>query len=238
MLIKKLIALTGLLALSQMALAATDPNQAVIEKSLGNLGAEVVDVTKSPIDGIYEVMTNRGLLYTSADGRYVFQGKVFDISDGVVDMSEKRMAKMRKDRLGAFEDSMIVFPAKNEKHQITVFTDVDCGYCRKLHASIDEYNDLGITVRYMAFPRGGKRSPVWNEMQSVWCSKDPLKAMTEAKGGAQLSELQCENKVAEHYQLGVEFGVTGTPALVLDDGNMIPGYQPPENLIKILNADI
>ena len=237
MLMKKLIAASGLLAVSQLAMAATDANIAVIEKQMATLGAKVSDIAKSPVDGIYEVMTKRGLLYVSADGRHVFQGKIYDITDGIVDISEARMAKMRKERLVNFEDSMLVFPAKNEKHQITVFTDVDCGYCRRLHSQMDEYNDLGITVRYLAFPRGGQRSKAWGEMQSVWCSKDPLKAMTDAKAGTEVASASCKNKVAEHYDLGVEFGVNGTPALILDDGSMLPGYQPPENLLKILNAN-
>lgn len=237
MLMKKLIAFTGLMAASQFAMAATDANIPVIEKNMATLGASISDIAKSPVAGIYEVMTARGLLYVSADGRHVFQGKIYDITDGIVDISEARMAKMRKKRLVEFEDSMLVFPAKQEKHQITVFTDVDCGYCRRLHSQMDEYNDLGITVRYMAFPRGGKRSQAWSDMQSVWCSKDPMKAMTEAKAGTDVATASCDNKVPEHYQLGVEFGVTGTPALILGDGSMIPGYQPPENLLKILNTN-
>jgi len=119
---------------------------------------------------------------------------------------------------------------------VTVFTDVSCGYCRKLHSQIADYNKLGITVRYLAFPRAGVPSANADEMQAIWCAKDPLKAMTEAKAGKKVSAASCDAKIAEQYQLGNSFGVNGTPAIVLEDGNMIPGYQPPEDLLRTLEA--
>jgi thiol:disulfide interchange protein DsbC len=128
----------------------------------------------------------------------------------------------------------IEFKAKNEKFVVTVFTDTDCGYCRKLHNEIQDYLDAGITIHYLAYPRGGENSETFNTLESIWCSKDKPGAMTKAKSGSEVSVAKCDNSVAAQYQLGQSFGVTGTPALVLPDGTLIPGYQPAAALAATL----
>ena len=138
--------------------------------------------------------------------------------------------------LKPFEKDMLVYKAKNEKHVITVFTDVDCGYCRKLHNQMSEYNDLGITVRYLAYPRAGIPSANADEMQAVWCAKDPLQAMTDAKAGKNIKAASCDIDISKQYRLGMSFGINGTPAMILEDGTMIPGYQPPENLLQTIES--
>jgi len=133
------------------------------------------------------------------------------------------------------EENMIIFPAKNSKHTISVFTDIDCGYCRKLHNEIDQYNAKGITVRYLAFPRAGIGSPSYDKAVSVWCEKDRQAAMTRSKSGETLPKASCKNPVAEEYELGQLLGVNGTPALVLDNGSLLPGYVPANRLVRVLN---
>jgi thiol:disulfide interchange protein DsbC len=233
----KLLVVSGLLASLSFATVADEQTVNKIKQKMQSImGADVSSVTKSPVNGFYEVMTPRVLFYASADGRYLMQGNIYDLDNELANITEQKMATVRKAKLESYTDSMIVFPAKNEKHTITVFTDVDCGYCQRLHSKMAQYNDLGITVRYLAFPRGGARSPAWEKMQSLWCSKDQHKAMDDLKAGTDIAKASCDNKVPEHYQLGIEFGVNGTPAIVLDDGSMIPGYQPPEQLIQILKS--
>ncbi|NRA70061.1 MAG: bifunctional protein-disulfide isomerase/oxidoreductase DsbC [Gammaproteobacteria bacterium] len=233
--LKLLIASTLIVSLSFGAFADQKIATQLKTKLEAVLGDEVSSVIASEVNGFYEVMTPRGLFYASSDGRYIMQGTIYDLENGLKNITEQTMAKVRKDKMANYIDSMIVFKAKKPKHTITVFTDVDCGYCQRLHSKMAEYNDLGITVRYLAFPRGGPRSPAWGKMQSLWCSSDQHKAMDDLKVGSTIAKASCDNKVPEHYQLGIEFGVNGTPAIVLDDGSMIPGYQPPEQLIKILN---
>lgn len=233
----KLLTISGLLAALSFTAAANEQTISKIKQKMQTLmGGNVASVTKSPVEGFYEVMTPRGLFYASADGRYLMQGSIYDLDNGLANITEQKMATVRKTKLETVASSMIVFAAKNPKHTVTVFTDVDCGYCQRLHSKMSEYNDLGITVRYLAFPRGGERSPAWGKMQSLWCSKDQHKAMDELKMGSAIAQASCDNKIPEHYQLGIEFGVNGTPAIVLDDGSMIPGYQPPEQLIQILKS--
>jgi len=141
------------------------------------------------------------------------------------------------DKLG--EDSMIIFSPKNGKvkHTITVFTDIDCGYCRKLHSAIDEYNELGIRVRYLAYPRAGIGSASYDKAVAVWCAKDRKKAMTQAKNNQSVNSGKCANPVAEHFEMGSKIGVRGTPALVLESGQLVPGYVPPQRLAAILEKD-
>jgi thiol:disulfide interchange protein DsbC len=181
-------------------------------------------------------MTNRGVLYISRDGSKLFHGSVYDIDKGMKNLTEAALAGPRLEMMKPLEENMLVYKAKNEKHVVTVFTDVSCGYCRKLHSQMSDYNKLGITVRYLAFPRAGVPSANADEMQAIWCAKDPLKAMTDAKAGSKVAAATCDAKIAEQYALGTTFGVNGTPAIVLEDGNMIPGYQPPEDLLRTLEA--
>jgi thiol:disulfide interchange protein DsbC len=145
----------------------------------------------------------------------------------------------RKSQLTMFEKDMIVFPAKNEKYVVTVFTDPSCGYCRKLHQEITNYNELGITVRYLAFPRGGTQSKTFEEMQQIWCATDQKDALTMAKKGRSLKQSalnrRCDQTIQKQYELGVALGINGTPAIVLEDGRMLPGYYPAQDLLKTLS---
>lgn len=209
--------------------------QSVRHAATSVLGVRVDWVKSTPIAGLFEVMTERGIFYSSIDGKYIVRGNFFDTTQGFANLTEQSMGAMRLDKVQDFKSSMIVYPAKKEKFKITVFTDVDCGYCRKMHAQIDQYNALGITVQYMAFPRGGKGYPAWTSMQSLWCSDDQKKAMDELKAGSKIPVEMCDNKVAQHYELGVEFGVSGTPSLLLNDGSLLVGYRAPQDLLNVLS---
>lgn len=216
---------------------AAKEDMAKIESNLIKLGLEVETIKPSKMDNLYEAFTNQGMFYTSADGRFLIQGKVYEIDgDGISSLTEESLAQARVEGMHQFEGSMIVFPAKNEKYQMTVFTDLTCGYCRKLHSQMQEYNDLGITVRYLAFPRGGIQSDGYTDIRSVWCSDDQQSAMTNAKGGSQVAQKVCSLPVAEQYDFGRKIGVNGTPAIMLDDGNMVPGYKSPEQMQQIFQS--
>ena len=133
---------------------------------------------------------------------------------------------------------MIVFAPKVVKHTVTVFTDIDCPYCRRLHKEVPAMNELGIKVRYLAFPRAGVHSPSFKEAVSVWCAKNPAQALTDAKAGKKVPEVTCDNPVLQHMALGEQVGVTGTPAMVLEDGRMLPGYIPATRLAQLLNGTL
>jgi thiol:disulfide interchange protein DsbC len=235
-LMKKLITFlsaASILLASSSAFSAADSNAAIKSKLL-NLGLEASKIIDSPMPGLKEVTTNRGIFYTSADGQFFIAGRLFDINNGMKNLTENAMNELRINGVESFKDSMIVYPAKNEKYKITVFTDTTCGYCRKLHGQMSEYNDLGITVQYLAFPRGGLNSRSFYDIQSVWCADDQQKAMTASKNGESVKPANCSAPISAHYELGQAAGVNGTPAIVLDDGTMIPGYKPPSDLIQLL----
>lgn len=241
----RFLLVAGLAAsLSFSVLGATDNALEELKATMTTkLGLDVKSVKAAPIGDLYEVSTIRGIFYTSLDGRYIIRGNLYDADQDFKDLTQvamrKVLAPVRKERVAkliGYENSMITYKAANEKHKVTVFTDVDCGYCRKLHAKMDQYNALGITVRYLAFPRGGERSKAWGDMQSLWCSADQHKAMDQLKAGSSIAQASCPNRVPEHYNLGIEFGVTGTPAIVLDDGTIVPGYQEPRQLLNSLKG--
>ncbi len=198
--------------------------------------AKVTAVRPAPIAGLYEVEIGPTLLYMSGDGRYVIRGDVFDLQthDNLTDARRAKARLAAFDRVGA--DSMIEFAPANGKpvRTLYVFTDVDCGYCRKMHQEVKRLTDAGIAVRYLAFPRSGLDSESYDKAVGVWCSPNRQQALTDAKLGKKLEAGKCDNPVAAHYHLGEMMGVRGTPAVYLDDGAEIGGYIPAGELIHML----
>lgn len=200
------------------------------------LGLKVKELSDSPLAGLKTVITDKGVFYASSDGKYLIQGTMIDL-DNRRNITEEALGKVRKQGIAEYQDSMIVYKAENEKHQITVFTDITCGYCRKLHRELEDYLAAGITVNYLAFPRGGLRGNGYEDLRNVWCADDAQTALTEAKAGAEVKEVEnCSAPIAEHYELGQSFGISGTPAIILEDGAMIPGYQPAAAIAQMLDA--
>jgi len=227
----------GLLLVAVSATAAADDDYSAVEQQIRNLApnAKTVAISETPIDGILMVQVNGDIVYATADGKFLIQGRLVDM-DTREDLTETAKSELRKDLMAQIDPSkQITFAPKDPKYDLTVFTDVDCGYCRKLHSQIDEYNKEGIAIHYMAFPRAGIGSRSYEKAVSVWCSDDPQEALTQAKLGADPDPAQCDNPVAEQYQLGMELGVTGTPALLTSSGQLIPGYVPPEQLRERLD---
>lgn len=207
------------------------------------LGINVVKVVDTPMPGIALMMTERGLFYSSHDGAFlIIEGKVLSVADGFAELSNLSLAQVRVDGIKDFENDMIEYKAADEKYVLTVFTDITCGYCRKMHNQMAEYNALGITIRYLAYPRSGVKDEVGNltsgfkDMRSVWCSEDSAKAMTNAKSGQAIAFQACDAPIEAQLNFGRQIGVKGTPAIILSDGKMLPGYVKPTELEKILKG--
>jgi thiol:disulfide interchange protein DsbC len=214
-------------------------DEAAIKKAIATfMPTEQVDAVKpSEIKGLYEVNAGSNIFYASEDGKYLLQGQLFDV-DAKKNITESKLGAVRKaalDKIG--EQDMIVFKAPNSKYTVSVFTDIDCGYCRKLHSEIDQYLAQGITVRYLFFPRAGKGSESYNKAVAVWCAADKNKALTAAKKGEAFDTKSCDNPVDKHMQLGEDFGMTGTPMIVTAKGNILPGYVPAAQLAKVLASE-
>jgi len=221
---------------SGQAMAAT-PSVAEMEQILSRypeLNAQ--DVRSTPIPGLYEIGVGAQVSYITADGRYLIQGDLYD-AETEENLTESRRIAVRIAAIDSVgESSMIVFEPKDVKHTITVFTDIDCGYCRKLHRQIADYNALGIKVRYLFYPRSGPQTPSWFKAEEVWCAEDHNDALTQAKAGVEIESGDCGiTPVAQHYQLGRSIGIQGTPAIVVDSGEMIPGYVAPKELSDYLD---
>lgn len=201
------------------------------------LQLKVSSVQLSVIPGLFEVISEQGIFYVNADASYLLQGSLYEVNNSrVIDLTEQTMAKVRSQAIAVYADDMISYPAKNEKHVITIFTDINCGYCRKLHNEMADYNKQGITVKYLAFPRSGINTKTYVDMVSIWCSDDRAAAMSKAKNGDTVAKQTCTNTVQAQYDLGKKLGVTGTPALILADGSMQPGYLPADRLIRVLES--
>lgn len=206
-------------------------DDSAIKSKLQALGAKNVDIKNSPISGIKTAITDEGIIYVTEDGKYAFQGKLYELTNkGPVDVA----GKLLMDKLNSYKNEMIVYPAKNEKYVVTVFMDITCHYCHLLHQQLKEYNDLGITVRYLAFPRNGMRSETAKQMEAIWTAKDPVFALNEAENGRPPKEVKTPNIVKKHYELGIQFGVTGTPSVITSNGEIISGYLKPADLLAAL----
>ena len=196
---------------------------------------EITRISKTPLENIYEVIVGPNVIYVTGDGRYVFKGDLLDIQKRL-NLSEGQRLAARTELFNALSaDEIIEFAPEKTNHVIYVFTDIDCAYCRRLHRDVPVLNEHGVSIRYLAYPRAGIGSRAFNDMEAVWCSKDRKQALTDAKNGEQIIPIKCDNPVEAQYKLGKELGIRGTPAIFLEDGEEIPGYMPPAELLKHVN---
>jgi thiol:disulfide interchange protein DsbC len=217
---------------AEEAPAGADPRVEVAKRIPG---ARPEELRASPIPGIYEYTHGTEIAYVTADGKYAISGDLYDLKSNA-DLTEAHRREVRLKMLAAYpEDQMIIFGPKDAKYTVTVFTDVDCAFCRKLHSQMAEINKLGVRVRYMLYPRTGPNTVSWTKAEQVWCSPDRNEALTRAKLGQDLKVKACPNNpVASSYAMGKDFSLEGTPSIVMTDGEMIAGYLPPDVLVQRL----
>lgn len=199
-------------------------------------GIKVQDISFSDERNLYVInVGDIQPIYMLPDGEHVILGDIFNISEGEAQSTtEKDKDIFRKNKLNISNLETIDFLAKKEKYSLTVFTDVDCGFCRKFHNEIDQYNNLGISIKYLAFPRAGIDSESYTKMVSAWCSDQADLSITLLKDNKSIPSNSCENSVAEQFELGRTLGITGTPALITQSGKLLPGYVPAQELLMLL----
>lgn len=218
-----------------VAPAAQAQAEAAIRASLKQAipDAEITQV-KPSVAGLYEIKAKGyGTAYMTADGRYMLQGEIIEIDGAKLsNVTEQGMAGQRKELLASVPtQDMIIFAAEGKAKGIAyVFTDVDCGYCRKIHDEVPMMNKMGIEIRYLAFPRAGYPSPTSQRMDAIWCNADRNSAMTAMKRNQPVAPASCANPIKTQYELGQEIGVRGTPAVFLEDGTQVGGYLSPKDL--------
>jgi len=217
--------------------AAPAANDSLIRAAMAKAmpDARIDSIKASPIQGFKEVAIGGRVIYVSADGRYLIQGSLFDLNTRT-SLTESSQAQIRRAILAKVgPERRIIFAAAKPKYRVTVFTDIDCGYCRKLHQQIADYNKLGISVEYLFYPRAGVGSDSSDKAISVWCSADRRKAMTDAKSDRPVPKKTCTNPIAADYELGQTMGFDGTPAVYAADGSQIGGYLAPAQMLATLD---
>jgi len=233
------LAIVSLALFAATATALADAKLDSVREKISGMFDEIdpADIDVSGIDGWYKVQKGGIVAYVSDDGRYLMQGDIIDL-DRQVNLTEESRNVARRDLMNTIDDGQVIaFSPANVKHRVTIFTDIDCGYCRRLHAQIDEYLDKGIEVRYLLYPRNGPASAAWNTSEDVWCSSDRQKALTAAKLDRDFESNNCDASVVQdHYVLGQEVGLSGTPTIVLEDGTLIGGYLPADALAARLES--
>lgn len=223
------------------AVSAAEPaSDAAARKALQELvpQAKIDKVEQAPLPGYRQVIVGGQMVYVSDDGKFLLQGTLYD-AQTKRDLTASRIAVDSKAKVDAVPlNKRIVFPAAGgkPKFKVTVFTDIDCGYCRKLHGQIAEYNQRGIEVDYLFFPRTGIGSPSYDKAVSVWCAKDRNAAFTAAKSGKNPTPAKCDNPVADQFKLGTQVGVDGTPTIFAPDGTKLGGYLPPDQMLAKLQT--
>lgn len=239
-----LLAATAMVALFPAASAEGASVQETLAARLPGIEAEQIRAT--PVAGLWEVSVGRQVVYVSEDGRYLLRGDIVDLTTSR-NLTDERISELNELMVTRFasalendldETRMIVFSPEKPKHTVTIFTDIDCAYCRRLHREIDAYNERGIKVRYVFLPLAGPGSKSWEKADAVWCSADRRDALTRAKRGEAVEAPQtCEDTpVAEHYRLGLDLGIQGTPGLLSEDGEFHSGYLPPDQLAAWLDS--
>ncbi|XGA80860.1 DsbC family protein [Halomonas sp. CH40] len=228
--------------LSTTAIAQSVPEALTETLSVNGQPMPVENVNATPLQGIYQVqLTNGETFYANADGSYFLVGDLYaNQEDGLVNLTEQERNQERAEVIAAIpEEERIVFRSVDEPEAtIVVFTDTSCPYCTRLHETVPELNEAGVAVHYLAFPRSGMNSEAARVMQQAWCADNPQQALTDAKQGKALSgSASCDNPVASQYQTGIALGVQGTPAIILPDGELVPGFMPPERLLAMLGLD-
>lgn len=218
-------------AVTQAAADQYKDLRAMISKTFP--GLEISGFKDSGVPNILEFNLGAQVLYVSKDGRFLFQGNIYDLVKevNITEKAEQTSRVKTLDKLG--EKNTLVYKPENQKHFITVFTDIDCPYCRRLHEEVEQYLAKGIAVHYMFLPFKGKKS--FDKSVNVWCSDDPQKAMTNAKKGRRIRTATCDHPIEKHMAIGRDFGIRGTPAIVLENGELIPGYRPVNDVEKMLN---
>lgn len=230
---KLLILVAAVMGFAPANAAAPDEvpaeDRARISELFESIAAE--DIHPSPIDGWYTIRRGSVVAYISTDGRYLLQGDIIDL-DNQVNLTEESRSLARRELMSTVtDDQVIAFTPAEVKYTVSVFTDVDCTYCRRLHSQIDDYMAHGIEVRYLLFPRNGPASSSWNTAEDVWCAKDRASALTMAKLDREFESSECDASIVQdHYVMGQEVGLSGTPAIIFDDGELVAGYLPPDAL--------
>lgn len=235
-----LLAVLFTASIAGLAHAADDAELESVRAKVAGM-FEMIDpenVSRSSVDGWYIIQKGSVVAYVSADGRYLMQGDMIDL-DQNVNMSEVARNDSRREMMASLpDDETIVFSPEEKKYRVTVFTDTECTYCRRLHSQINDYLAHGIEVRYVLYPRNGPASSAWNTAEDVWCANDRNNALTLAKLGRDFETSSCKSTaVQEHYVMGRDVGLAGTPAIVLDDGTLIGGYVTPDQLIAQLRSN-
>lgn len=221
------------------AAAPGDPRAALAAKIPG---ARVEDLRATPVKGVYELTHGSDISYVTEDAQYVFAGDLYQVSatGDFPNLTEVRRRELRLAALATLPESqMLVYGPADAKHTISVFTDIDCPWCQRLHSQIAEYNKLGIRVRYLFYPRTGPDTESWHKAEAVWCASDRKDAFTRAKRGEDVPKKACPGApVAREYQLGREIGVTGTPGVVLENGELVPGYLAPAQMLAHIRQSL
>lgn len=237
---------TGVIAMAALAVMsilcqpaiAEDPPAAVVaalNKIVPGIPPDSIELSALP--GLYEVSFGPSVVYVSADGRYLIQGDLVNVDSGKNYTRARRRGQRRDHMAKVNPDDMVAFGPENAKYTVDVFTDIDCPYCVRLHNQMADYNRLGIRIRYLAFPRAGIPSKSYDKWVSVWCSDDQQVAMSKAKNGMRIPEQKCDNPVEKQFALGRAVGVRGTPSLIFEDGQIVPGYVPPAELLQMLKEN-
>ncbi len=227
---RTIVAFSALLSLITIAQADTSDIEAKISRLLP-AQMKIEAISESPMPGVYEVTAGNQNLYVHVKDNFAMIGDVYDTKRQVNLGDERKAQKMAKAIDSLDEAEMIVMGKADTERYVTVFTDIDCPYCQRFNNTIPKLNAAGMRVRYMMFPRAGLKSQSYKDAVSVWCADDQEAAMNVAKAGGKVEAKTCENPIAQQYLLGQKIGVRGTPTMVLDSGQLIPGFVPADKLL-------
>jgi thiol:disulfide interchange protein DsbC len=197
-------------------------------------------VKPSPVAGLYEVQQGAFIFYASGDAKHIFRGQLLNLAEKR-NLTDEAVMKFRESEFKKLTDkeTMIYLPKGGKfTHTVTVFTDVDCPYCQKMHLQLNPMLAAGIRVRYVFFPRSGLNTPSYQKAVHAWCNQQQPGELEELMKGSTPAQFKtCDNPIAKHFELANSLGLQGTPSILLDNGTLIPGLVDAEALIKVIKGD-
>jgi thiol:disulfide interchange protein DsbC len=231
----KILGILMCLLISSNLFAGPEEEQAIrksISTVLPDLKVDLIE--ESAIPGLYTVVIGAEIFYVTPDGQYLLRGDLIDLSNKTNLSEEKRTIARRGILKTVPADQFITFHPETIEHTVYVFTDITCGFCQKLQSEVKDINKRGIAINYLAFPRAGLNTVTSKKMESVWCAENREEAFVDAMIGLDVRPKDCNNPVVDHFGLGQAMGVRGTPAIFTEDGRYLPGYMPPDDLLKAI----
>jgi thiol:disulfide interchange protein DsbC len=204
-----------------------------IQKKLG-VNAKVRSVSPAPVTGLYEILVGNEIFYTDSTGKYLIQGEIIELSTGK-NITEQRQSDLNRIKWSDLNQANAIKNVRgNGSRQLAIFSDPNCGYCKRLEKSLQQLDN--VTIYTYLIPILSPDSA--QKAKQIWCSSDPYKAYIDwmVNGVSPSGKTDCSNPLDKNLTTAKNYGITGTPTIFFTDGSRFPGAVQITDIEKKLNS--